>query len=89
MAHEEQNDPVAQSSTSKSPTTSTADLSERDNKEFPVVKGEETNDTEVFEEAVVEVAGRLQDAYGSNLPNARECFSGKKTKPRNLSSHFL
>jgi hypothetical protein len=90
MAHEEQNGPgpVAQS-TSRSPTTSTADLSERDNKEFPVVKGEETNDTEVFEEAVVEVAGRLQDAYGSNLPNARECFSGKKTKPRNLSSHFL
>ena len=38
MAHEEQNDPVAQSSTSKSPTTSTADLSERDNKENPVVK---------------------------------------------------
>jgi len=50
MAHEEQNDPVAQSSTSKSPTTSTADLSERDNKENPVVKEEETNDTEVFEE---------------------------------------
>ena len=48
MAHEEQNDPVAQSSTSKSPTTSTADLSERDNKENPVVKEEETNDTEVF-----------------------------------------
>ena len=45
MAHEEQNDPVAQS-TSKSPTTYTADLSERDNKEIPVVKGEETNDTE-------------------------------------------
>ena len=56
MAHEEQNDPVAQSSTSKSPTTSTADLSERDNKEIPVVKEEETNDTEVFEEVVVEVA---------------------------------
>ena len=55
MAHEEQNDPVAQSSTSKSPTTSTADLSKRDNKEIPVVKEEETNDTEVFEEVVVEV----------------------------------
>jgi hypothetical protein len=41
MAHEEQNDPVAQSSASKSPTTSTADLSERDNKENPVVKEEE------------------------------------------------
>jgi hypothetical protein len=31
-------------------------LSERDNKEIPVVKEEETNDTEVFEEVVVEVA---------------------------------
>ena len=30
MAHEEQNDPVAQSPTSKSPTTSTAGLSEGD-----------------------------------------------------------
>ena len=38
------------------PTTSTADLSEMDNKENPVVKEEETNDTEVFEEVVVEVA---------------------------------
>ena len=56
MAHEEQNDPVAQSSTSKSPTTSTADLSERDNKEIPVVKEEETNDMEVFEEVAVGVA---------------------------------
>ena len=55
MAHEEQNDSVAQS-TSKSPTTSTADLSERGNKEIPVVKEEKTNDTEVFEEVVVEVA---------------------------------
>ena len=34
---------------------STADLSERDIKENPVVKEEETNDTEVFEEVVVEV----------------------------------
>ena len=49
MAHEEQNDPVAQSSMyQRRPpnlTTSTADLSERDNKENPVVKEEETNDT--------------------------------------------
>ena len=56
MAHEEhdeeQNDPVAQS-TSKSPTTSTADLSESNNKEILVVKEEETNDTEVFDEEVV------------------------------------
>ena len=49
MAHEleEQNDPESQS-TSKSPTTSTADLSERDNKEIPIVKEEETNDAEVL-----------------------------------------
>ena len=60
MAHEEQNDPVAQSSMyQRRPpnlVASTADLSERDIKENPVVKEEETNDTEVFEEVVVEVA---------------------------------
>ena len=55
MANEEQNDPVAQSSTSKSPTTSTADLSERGNKEIPVVKRSRKrrqttpHDTGVFE----------------------------------------
>jgi len=32
-----------------------------DNKENPVVKEEETNDTEVFEEAVVEVERLLKD----------------------------
>ena len=68
MAHEEQNDPVAQSSMYQrrppKPTTSTADLSERDNKEKPVVKEEETNDTEVFEEVVVEVANSI---YMPNL----------------------
>ena len=65
MAHEgvleeqnhEQNDPVASSavhvwSTSKLPTTCTADLSERDNKEIPVVKvkeeEEETNGLSIF-----------------------------------------
>ena len=68
MAHEEQNDPVAQSSTSKSPTTSTADLSERDNKENPVVKEEETNDTEVFEEVVVEVARLPKEPKSSVSP---------------------
>ena len=60
MAHEEQNDPVAQSSMyQRRPPNleaSTADLSERDIKENLVVKEEETNDTEVFEEVVVEVA---------------------------------
>ena len=53
MAHEGQNDPVAQSSMYQrrppSLTTYTADLSERDIKENPVVKEEETNDAEVFE----------------------------------------
>ena len=57
MAHEEQNGPVAQSSMyQRRPpnlTTSTADLSERDIKENPVVKEEEINDTEVVEEVVV------------------------------------
>ena len=54
MAHEEQNDPVAQSSMyQRRPPNleaSTADLSERDIKENLVVKEEETNDTEVFED---------------------------------------
>ena len=41
-------------------------MSERDNKENPVVKEEETNDTEVFvfEEVVVEVARLLKDWVG-------------------------
>ena len=69
MAHEEQNDPVAQSSMyQRRPpklAPSTADLSERDIKENPVVKEEETNDTEVFEEVVVEVA-RLSKEPKSN-----------------------
>ena len=68
MAHEEQNDPVAQSSMyQRRPpklAPSTADLSERDIKENPVVKEEETNDTEVFEEVVVEVARLLKDWVG-------------------------
>ena len=46
---------------------STADLSERDIKENPVVKEEETNDTEeVFEEVVVEVA-RLPVTEGTQI----------------------
>ena len=60
MAHEEQNDPVAQSSMyQRRPpnlVASTADLSERDIKENPVVKEEETNDEEAFGEVAVEVA---------------------------------
>ena len=58
MAHEEQNDPVAQS-TSKFPTTSTVGLSERDNKETLVVKEEKTNDAEVFGEVAMKVAREL------------------------------
>jgi hypothetical protein len=68
MAHEERNDPVTQSSRFKSPTTSTADLSERDNKENPVVKEEETNDMEVFEEVVVEVARLPKEPKSSVSP---------------------
>ena len=55
MEHDEQKDPVAQSM-SIFPTTSTVDLSERDNKETLVVKEGETNDAGVFGEVVVEVA---------------------------------
>ena len=56
MAHDEQKDTVAHS-TSTLPITSTVDLSERDNKETRFVKEEETNDAEVFgEEFVVEVS---------------------------------
>ena len=72
MAHEEQNDPVAQSSMyQRRPpnlVASTADLSERDIKENPVVKEEETNDTEVFEEVVVEVARLSKEPKSSISP---------------------
>ena len=47
---------------------STADLSERDIKENPVVKEEETNDTEVFEEVVVEVARLSKEPKSSISP---------------------
>ena len=71
MTHEGQNGPVAmpvaQSPTSKPPTTPTADLPERDNKESPVVKEEETNDTEVFAEVVVEVARLPKESGNPNV----------------------
>ena len=44
-----------------SPTTSTVDLSDMDSKETLFVKEEETNDTEVFGEVVVEMAGLLKE----------------------------
>ena len=70
MAHEEQNDPVAQSSMyQRRPpnlVASTADLSERDIKENPVVKEEETNDTEVFEEVVVMLFSSLKQSTMSS-----------------------
>ena len=50
------------------PITSTADLSKRDNKEIPVVKEEETNDTKVFEEAVVEVVRLSKEPKSSVSP---------------------
>ena len=65
MAHEEQKDPVAQS-TSILPILSTVELSERDNKETLVIKEVETNDAEVFGEVAVEV---LQFAlYHQKIP---------------------
>ena len=60
MEHEEQNDPVAQSFVSKTlligSATTTADSSEGDNREEPVVREEEIDETEVSEEVVVGVA---------------------------------
>ena len=66
MEHDEQKDPVAQSM-SIFPTTSTVDLSERDNKdkETHFVKEEETNDAVVFGEVVVEVAGSQKEPSSS------------------------
>ena len=59
MAHEEQNDPVAQSSMyQRRPpnlVASTADLSERDIKENPVVKEEETNDTAFIDSNLIKL----------------------------------
>ena len=61
MAHEEQNDPVAQSSMyQRRPpklAPSTADLSERDIKENLVVKEEETNDTFFFLISLIRTEG--------------------------------
>ena len=50
-----------------SPTTPTADLSDRDNKETLLVKEEETNDAEVFGEVVVDVAGSQREPSSSVL----------------------
>ena len=52
MEHDEQKDPVAQS-TSIFPNTSTVDLFDRDNKETLLVKEEETSDEEVFGEVEI------------------------------------
>ena len=46
---------------------STVGLSERDSKETLFVKEEETNDTEVFGEVVVEMAGLLKEPTSSVL----------------------
>ena len=53
------------------PTTSTVDLSDRDNKETLFVKEEETNDAEVFGEVAVEVVGLLKEPTSSVLHFAR------------------
>ncbi len=52
MEHDEQKDPVAQS-TSIFPNTSTVGLFDRDNKETLLVKEEETSDAEVFGEVEI------------------------------------
>ena len=56
--------------------TSTADLSERDIKENPVVKEEETNETEVFEEVVVEVARLSKEPTSVSLLQKHLCERG-------------
>ena len=49
------------------PTTSTVDLSDRDNKETLFVKEEVTNDAEVFGEVVVDVEGSQKESSSSVL----------------------
>ena len=60
MEHEEQKDPVAQSTSAHS-TTSAVDLSDRDNKETLVVKEEETYDADAFEKVEAEVVKLLKE----------------------------
>ena len=60
MEHEEQKDPVAQS-TSAHFTTPAVDLSDRDNKETLVVKEEETYDADAFEKVEAEVVQLLRE----------------------------
>ena len=50
-----------------SPTTSTVDLSDRDNKETLFVKDEVTNDAEVFGEVVVDAEGSQKEPSSSVL----------------------
>ena len=60
MEHEEQKDPVAQS-TSAHFTTPAVDLSDRDNKENLVVKKVETHDADAFEKVEAEVVKLLKE----------------------------
>ena len=60
MEHEEQKDPVAQSTSAHS-TTSAVDLSDRDNKETLVVKEEETYDADAFGRVEAEVVKLLKE----------------------------
>ena len=82
MEHEEQKDPVAQSTSAHS-TTSAVDLSDRDNKETPVVKEEETYDADAFEKDEAEVVQLLQDLQSlvKSPPGSSVSPSGLSTVP--------
>ena len=53
------------------PTTSTVDLSDRDNKEALFVKEEVTNDAMVFGEVLVDVEGSQKEPSGSYFRRRR------------------
>ena len=64
IEHEEQKDPVAQSTSAQS-TTSAVDLSDRDKKKNLVVKEEETDDANAFEKVEAEVVKLLKERHHS------------------------
>ena len=74
MEHEEQKDPVAQS-TSVHSTTSTVDLSDRDSKETLVVKEEETYDAGAFEKVEAEVVNLPKEPQSLVEPPPRSSMS--------------
>ena len=74
MEHEEQKDPVAQSTSAHS-TTSAVGLSDRDYKETLVVKEEETYDADVLERVEAEVVKLLKKPQSLVEPPPRSSMS--------------